>query len=292
MTQQIYRDEIMKTNRNDQDTANLERVIEKNQRYLDSAGELQRKILGTASLEKAPVSVLKDVLKLYQDMRSRIFEMEAVQRLLNHRLRKDHRSDPKRQKLIAVLDAQISALSARLEEVDAPGPGVARGTTGKVPSPARPPSDRWLRIEQDSLAFTINARLLDELEYETPPQPGGPVRVVQKSGRGFTLFTLRGPASALDALHPCIRLRQHDIVERFSATEIRGVMTHLRRTATGDIKHIFERLLTSRFSDVKCVLTGLPSPDQLDEHFLEYLERMVDKMRPGEIRTIDITSHT
>lgn len=283
----------MDTNLNNQDTSNLERVIEKNQLYLDSvAKDLQRKALGGRSLEKAPVSVLKDVLKLYQDMRTRVHEIEAVQRLLNHRLRKPHSQDLKRQKLIADLDGQIAAISARLGEVDAPGPGGVRGRTGEIQAPDRHPSDRWLRIEQDSLAFTINARLLDELEYKTPPLPGGPVRVVQKSGRGFTLFTLRGPASALDALYPCIKLRQHDIVERFSATEIRGVMTHLRQTVTGDLKHIFERLLTSRFSDVKCVLMGLLSPDQLDEHFLEYLERMVDKMRPGEIRTIDIMSHT
>jgi hypothetical protein len=115
---------------------------------------------------------------------------------------------------------------------------------------------------------------------------------VQRSGRGFTLFTLRGPASALDALQPCIRLRKHDIIERFGAAEIRGVLTHLRRTSTGDIRHIFERLLTSRFSDVKCILVGLHSPDQLDEHFLKYLERMAADMPPGEIRTIDIASHS
>jgi hypothetical protein len=282
----------MDNNRNNQDTANLERVIEKNQHYLDSVAEdLQNRILGGTALEHAPASILKDVLKMYQDMRTRVLEMEAVQRLLNHRLRKPHSKDPKRQKLLTDLDAQIADISARLEGTDAPQPGVIRGKRGNVPAPARPPSDRWLRIEQDSLAFTINARLLDELEYETPPQPGGPVRVVHKSGRGFTLFTLRGPASALDALHPCIRLRQHDIVERFSATEIRGVMTHLRLTVTADIKHIFERLLTTRFSDVKCVLMGLQSPDQLDEHFLEYLERMIDKMRPGEIHTIEIMIH-
>ena len=283
----------MDEQRNNQDTVNLERVIEKNQRYLDSVAEdLQRKILGGASLESAPASVLKDILKLYQDMRTRALEVEAVQRLLNHRLRKPHQQDPKRQKLIADLDGQIAALSARLAAVDAPGPGAVRGATGKGASPDRPPSDRWLRIEQDSLAFTINARLLDELEYERPLQPGESRRVVQKTGRGFTLFTLRGPASALDELYPCIRLRQHDIVERFGATEIRGVLTHLRQTATSDIRHIFERLLANRFSDVKCVLMGLHSPDQLDEHFLEYLERMVGKMRHGEIRTIDIASHT
>jgi hypothetical protein len=36
---------------------------------------------------------------------------------------------------------------------------------------------------------------------------------------------------------------------------------------------------------------GLHSPDQLDEHFLRYLARIAEEMKPGEILTIDITSH-
>jgi len=70
------------------------------------------------------------------------------------------------------------------------------------------------------------------------------------------------------------------------------MLTHLRLTSTGDISHIFERLLTNRFSDVKCILVGLHSPDQLDENLLRHLARMAAKMKPGEILTIDITSHS
>jgi hypothetical protein len=228
--------------------------------------------------------VIENVLKVYSSMRARLSEIEVIRALLLRRHNRRVPESPRQQKLIAELDAQIAALTSRLKSGPQPAPA-------NSPSPAASPSERWLRINEDSLAFTINARLLDELEYEAPPQPGGPVRVVQRSGRGFTLFTLRGPASALDALHPCIRLRQHDIVERFSATEIRGVLTHLRRTVTADIRHVFERLLASRFSDVKCILVGLHSPDQLDDNFLNYLEGTVSEMRAGEIRTIDIADH-
>ena len=287
----IDRNEAMK--QNSQEAEHLERVIEKNEQYLDSvAGDLLRACLGAGTARDIPPAVIENVLQIYSTMQVRLAEIEVVRALLLRRHNRQIPESPQRSKRIAELDSRIRFLTGCRGESAPSAAGISAGTSRPGTPADRPPSDRWLRIEQDSLAFTINARLLDELEYETPPRPGGPVRVVQKSGRGFTLFTLRGPASALDALYPCIRLRQHDIVERFSATEIRGVLTHLRQTVTGDIKHVFERLLTTRFSDVKCVLMGLQSPDQLDEHFLEYLERMVGKMRHGEIRTIDIASHT
>jgi hypothetical protein len=283
----------MDKNKNIQDAAQLERVIEKNQQYLDTVAEnLLNACLGAGSAKDVPPTVIENVLAVYNTMRSRLAEVEVIRTLLLQRHHKSMPENPGHKKLIADLDAQIQALMARLGKKKT---AAAAGGPGAAPQPAaeaRPASDRWLRIEQDSLAFTVNARLLDELEYEAPAKPGESVRVVQMSGRGFTLFNLRGPASALDALFPRIRLRQHDIIERFGAQEIRGVLTHLRRTSTSDIKHIFQRLLTSQFSDVKCILLGLHSPDQLDDHFLKYLERMIGEMRPGEIRTIEIADHT
>jgi len=278
---------------NTQDAEQLERVIEKNQQYLDTVAEdLLKACLGSGSAREVPPAVIENVLKVYASMRKRLSEIEVVQALLLRRHNRRIPDNPRRQKLIAELDAQIKALSARLGKNASPGTDAGTDPTASSPPFDRPSSDRWLRIEQDSLAFTINARLLDELEYDAPVNPGESVRVVQPSGRSFTLFNLRGPASALDALHPRIKLRKHDIIERFSAQEIRGVLTHLRRTSTNDVKHIFQRLLTNQFPDVKCILVGLHSPDQLDDHFLNYLDRMLEKMRPGEIRTIEIADHT
>jgi hypothetical protein len=270
-----------------QDAANLERVIEKDQQYLDTVAEdLLKACLGAGLAADVPPAVVENVLSVYSSMRARISEIEVVRALLLRRHNVRIPDDLRRQKLIESLEAQIKALSARAGR-SASAPSGARPDA----APATPASYRWLRIEQDSLAFTINARLLDELEYEAPQRPGESARVMHGSGRSFTLFNLRGPASALDALFPRIRLRQHDIIERFNATEIRGFLTHLRQTTTNDIKHIFERLLTNQFSDVKCILVGLHTPDQLDDHFLKHLERMAEDMKPGEIRTIEIADH-
>jgi len=276
----------MDKNKDKQSAENLERVIEKNQQYLDSVAEnLLKACFGAAKAKDVSPAVIENVLKVYGSMRSRLAEVGAVTALLRRRHNRIIPEEPGRKKLLAELDAQIAKLSARLPKKAGEAPGPADRPA------APPPSGQWLHIDDNSLNFTINARLIDELEYEAPLRPGESPRVVHQSGRSFTLFTLRGPASALDALLPCMRLRQHDIVERFSALEIRGVLTHLRRTSTADIKHIFERVLTTRFPDVKCILVGLHSPEQLDDHFLEYLDRMAEKMRPGEMRTIEITDH-
>jgi hypothetical protein len=225
-------------------------------------------------------------------MRTRLSEIAEIQKLLLLRHHKRMPENARREKLLADLDAQIKALTARLEK----SPSTAGSTHAQKTSPgghaAPTPSERWLRINEDSLAFTINARLLDELEYEPPVPSGGPSRrQVQTSGRSFTLFSIRGPASALDDLYPRFTLRQHDIVERFTASEIRGVLTHLRRTTTDDIMHIFKRLLASRFPDVQCILVALNAPDQLNENVLKHLEHLAGEMRPGELRTIDAAKH-
>lgn len=283
----------MDKDRAQQDPANLERVIEKNRQYLDSVAEdLLKACVGARSAKEVPPAVIENVLQVYGTMKSRLLEIDSVQKLLLRRHHRQVKENPKREKLIAELDAQIKVLSARLGKSAQPAAGGPPGKGTPGGTVAGTPSDRWLRIDDNSLAFTINARLLDELEYEPPAPAGGPSkRRTHQSGRGFTLFSIRGPAAALDDLIPRIKLRQHDIIERFSASEIRGVLTHLRRTTAADITHIFHRLLASRFPDLKCILVGLSSPDQLNDSFLKYLDRLAEEMRSGELRTIDIADH-
>lgn len=282
----------MEPNQKNASTAGLVRVIEKNQQYLDAMAEdLKKKLAGGAALEQVPHSILLEALQVYRNMRTRLLEIESVERLLAQKQNRSVAQDPVRQDLIKELDAQIRLISSKVPRTPSaagrPSPGPAGAGARRMT-----PSEQWLRTEEDSAAFTKNARLIDELDYA----PGGPAaqrsrRIVQRSGRGFTLFSVRGPASALDAIHPHVRFREHDIIERYSATEIRGVLTHLRQIMVDDIVDIFRRLITGQFSDVICILVRLQSPDQLDEHLLAYLDRMAGDLRPGQTRSVDIADH-
>lgn len=258
----------------------LERVIAKNRDRIAEAGrELQEALLKTGIRDDVPPGTLREALKLYQDMRTRLLEVESIQRLLGQRHGRTYERDRVREKTIIDLDLQIREISALLETQQ---PGLKR--------PSGTPSDHWLRDDADRAELTKNLRMLDELEYPPPlaDQAVRSGRTVEQEGRGFTLFSIRGPAASMDAILPSVKLRVHDIVERFSAYEIRGVLTHLRRTSEDDIEQIFRRLLATQFPEVKCILIELRSPDHLDASLLDTLERTAEKMRPGEMRTVNL----
>ncbi len=68
---------------------------------------------------------------------------------------------------------------------------------------------------------------------------------------------------------------------------VRGVLTHLRRTTLEETRAVFERLLSTQFPEVKCILISIRSPGDLDEELLGLLERTAGEMRQGEMRVID-----
>ena len=266
--------------------SDLERVIAKNRSHIEDASkELQDALLKAGIRDDVPIETLREALALYQSMRARLLEIESVQRLLCRRDGKPYERDREREKVIIDLDLQIQELTDRLAAAGDPTPPPV--------AQAGAPSDQWLKDDATRVSFTKNLRLLDELEYG-PPQAATEeaarqqARTVEQSGRGFTLFSIRGHAASIDAILPSISLREHDIAERFSAYEIRGVLTHLRRTTMDDIKGIFQRLLTTQFPEVKCILIELRSPDHLDDALLDLLERTAGEMQQGEMRTIDL----
>lgn len=263
--------------------SDLERVLAKNRDHIATATrELQDALLKTGIRDDVPAETLREALVLYRSMRTRLLEIESVQRLLSQRNGTPYERDPEREKIIIDLDLQVQELNDRLAAVgERPDPAAGQAGT---------PSDHWLREDAGRLSFIKNLRLLDELEYGPPQRPSQQqARTVEQSGRGFTLFSIRGHAASIDAILPSITLREHDIVERFSAYEIRGVLTHLRRTTVDEIKGVFERLLATKFPEVKCILIELRSPDDLDDAMLEMLERTAGEMLQGEMRTIDLT---
>ena len=147
---------------------------------------------------------------------------------------------------------------------------------------------QWFNKDEARITFTKNNRRLDELQY-SDLKTANPARVVEKTGRSFTLFSIRGPGASLDALFPHFKFREHDIIERFSASEIRGVLTNLRHVMKEDIIAVFRRLLEKNYPEVICIMILLQSADNIGETVFTDLERMAGNMRPGEMRIIDMT---
>ena len=149
-------------------------------------------------------------------------------------------------------------------------------------------AQKWFNKDEDRVAFAENDRLLDELQYSALRTPQ-PTRVVEKEGRSFALFSIRGPGAVLDSLLSHVKFREHDIIERFSPSEIRGVLTNLRQVMTEDITGIFHRLLEKDYPQAICIIVLLHAADQISDTVLADLDLIAGTMRPGEIQIIDMT---
>ncbi len=286
---------IMAQEQNQKKRTEFEQVIEKNLSFIDTASRELRKALQEASTkQRVPLKVVHEVLQLYRSMRARVLEIDSIQQLLARQLGRAVATDEPREQLLAQLDEQIRVLCSRVvEEETGTGEECIKETT-RIEHQTRPPAEQWLRHGENSVAFTANSRLIDALNYPPPPpaRKAGQIhtpRQIKKEGRGFTLFSIRGPAPALDAIQPSLEIRERDIIERYGVGEIRGVMTHLRPLSRKEVADIFERLLSPRYPDVRCVLVLLRTPDDLNEEFLRFLDRTFLNMRPGELRTVDMT---
>lgn len=285
----------MAQERNQQKRIELERVIEKNSSFIDTASrELNKAIQEAKAAPRVPLKVVQEVLQLYRSMRARVLEIDSVQQLLARQLGTAVPTNERRELLLAELDEQIRVLCSRVvEDETGTGEECVKETT-RIEHQMRPPAEQWLRHGENSVAFTANSRLIDALNYPPPPPPlkagqRQTPRQIQREGRGFTLFSIRGPAPALDAIQPSLEIRERDIVERYGVGEIRGVMTNLHPLSRKEVAGIFGRILSPRFPDVRCLLVLLRTPDDLNEEFLRFLDRTFLNMRPGEVRTVDLT---
>ena len=67
--------------------------------------------------------------------------------------------------------------------------------------------------------------------------------------RTLTLFLFSGDSLSLDQLQSQIRLREHDILERYGPEEIHGVLAHLRKVDSSEVEKVFQKFMESKEVD-------------------------------------------
>ena len=78
--------------------------------------------------------------------------------------------------------------------------------------------------------------------------------------RSLTLFIFKGDPKDVDELQSRMIFREHDVIERYSPDEIRGILTHLREVQPGEVEKIFERFKAIKgYSNLKCMLIPIRS---------------------------------
>ncbi len=209
----------------------LEKTIQHNFNYLKEAMEDFKSLCLLVTPERStPPEVVMDIRQLYKEVRDRLAEIKAIQQVLLGKYRQYYRRDSLREKSILEFGFLIKNLYSKFEYILLQKQAMARIKEESSRTEQKGFPSQWFHFKEHQVIFIRNLRILNELDYERPPDSDMEERreVVQHKIRTLTLFCFKGEAGAIAELYPRIKLREHDLIERFAQDELHGLLTHLK----------------------------------------------------------------
>jgi len=268
----------------------LERTIQNNYHYLKESVEDFQELCRLVSPEKQiPAGIAIDIREMYKEIRNRLTEIKAIEQLLQGKYRQYYRRDSVRDKELMEYGfiskncySKFEHTLVQIEAIKRLKERPAKAEHEREPLP-------WFRTRENQVAFFKNLRTLMELDYEPTPEEIGEERRDLAGGRGLTLFLFSGDSVSLDLLQSRAQLREHDILERYSAEEIRGMLAHLREVSPLEVEKKFRQIMESNgLVRLKCLLLPVRSSKDLEGDLLEFIRKALHRMGEGELKTLSI----
>ena len=271
----------------------LEKVIQNNHNYLKGImNDFEEKCMLVTSVRTVPPRVVIEIPETYKEIQNRMNEIKAIQQLLKAKYFLYVRKDPRRDKEITdlgyIAKAAFSKFEHAIKEIEA---------EGRLREVERPPEGEmkggpflFFRDEENQVMFLRNWRILGELDYEISASRVEEKREVSKDKpRSLTLFVFRGDPEAVDELQSRMIFREHDVIERYSPGELRGILTHLREVQPGEVEKIFERFKAVKgYSNLKCLLIPIRSQKDYESNIVRLIEKAFGEMTEGQVRTLSV----
>jgi len=234
-----------------------------------------------------PAGIAVDIREMYKEIRDRLTEIKAIEQLLQGKYRQHYHRDSVRDKEIMEFGFIAKNCFSKFEYTMVQIEAVKR--LREQPSKADHPGEplRWFRSKENQVVFMKNLNPLMELDYELPPEEIGEERRDLAGGRTFTLFLFSGDSSSLDQLQSQIQFREHDILERYSPEEVRGVLAHLKKVDPVGLEEKFRQFMESKgLVKLKCLLLPIHSSGDLKRDLLKLIRTALHDMAEGELRTL------
>jgi hypothetical protein len=268
----------------------LERTIRNNYHYLKEAIDDFQNLCRMVTPERnIPTGILIDIREMYKEIRSRLTEIKAIEQLLHGKYRQYYKRDSMRDKEIMEFGFIAKNCYSKFEYTMVQIEAMKRlkEHAPKVEHPSEP--FQWFRSKENQVALIKNLRMLMELDYESTPEEVGRQRREIVGSRTLTLFLLSGDSLSLDHLQSQIRLREHDIIERYGQEEIRGVLAHLRKVDPPEVEKMFQKFMESKgLTKLKCLLLPINSPKDLEGDLLKLIKTTLQEMVEGGLKTLSI----
>jgi hypothetical protein len=268
----------------------LERTIRNNYHYLKEAIDDFQDLCRMVTPERnIPTGILIDIREMYKEIRSRLTEIKAIEQLLHGKYRQYYKRDSIRDKEIMefgfIAKNCYSKFEYTMMQIEA-----MKRLKEKPPGVDHPGEPfQWFRSKENQVALIKNLRMLMELDYESTPEEVGRERREMVGSRTLTLFLFSGDSLSLDHLQSQIRLREHDIIERYGPEEIRGVLAHLRKVDPPEVEKMFQKFMESKgLTKLKCLLLPINSPKDLERDLLKLIKTTLREMTEGERKTLSI----
>jgi hypothetical protein len=270
----------------------LEKTIQNNYQYLKETIEDFQKLCRLVTPgKKVPQETIIDIRKINQEIEDRLAEIKKIQQLLEGKYRPYYRRNILRDREIMEFGFIGRYCYAKFEytlmQIGAMKRLREKETVLEVDH--RRKSFQWLSSKENQVTFIRNLKILPELDYEPTPEVIGEERRETTGQRNLTLFLFNGDSHSLDELQSQIRLREHDIIDRPDRNELRGVMTHLRKSDSSAVEKMFQHLIENRGSTkLKCLLLPIYSQKDLEGDISYLIKRTLQEMKDGEVKTVTV----
>jgi hypothetical protein len=268
----------------------LERTIQNNYHYLQESIKDFQELCRVVGPEKhVPAGIAIDIREMYKEIRNRLTEIKAIEQLLQGKYRQHYHRDSLRDKEIMEFGFISKNCYSKFEHTMVQIEAIKRLKERPVKADHPREPLQWFRSKENQVAFIKNLRTLVELDYEPTPEEIGEERRDLAGGRTLTLFLFSGDSLSLDQLQSQTRFREHDILERYSPEEVRGVLAHLRKVDPMEMEKKFRQIMESKgLVKLKCLLLPIHSPKDFEGDLLELIRTALHGMGEGELKTLSI----
>jgi len=272
----------------------LEKTIQSNHHYLkETVKDFQEMCLMVTPERNVPPEIVLDIREIYKEIRTRLTEIKAIEQLLQGKYRQYYHRDAMRDKDILEFGFiakncyskfEYTMMQKEAQKKAKEREGVLRVDQKGVPC-------QWFHSKENQVTFVRNLRILNDLDYEMPStlETGERREVTPNRPRSLTLFVFSGDGRLIEDLQSKIRLREHDVMERYARDELHGLLTHLREIDPLEVEKKFKEFMgRGEFSKLKCLLLSVHIPKNLVGDVLGLIKKALHGMKEGEVKTLSI----
>jgi hypothetical protein len=239
-----------------------------------------------------PQSILVEIRETYKEIQDLLRKGRGIQQLLQGKYRQYYRRDPLRDRDLTELGFVAQScyfkFEATLQQIETQR-RLRERERALHGGPTLP--GLWFRSRENQTTLVRTLRHLAELDYSRPLDSVHPERrrVSHHSPRSLSLFVFQGEPDAINELQSRMRLREHDIAERYDLQELRGALAHLREMSLPEKERVVRRFKESYgLSKIKCLLFSIQSQKDLQEDVFYSTGRILGDMGEGEVKTLSV----